>query len=120
MFCRLEELKTTQQNYLESLKKHEEKYMGGFRRIYPADGEDKYSRFFENSCSLFQTTAAAKAREEAAKFVDNFINFFNKDFLDDYLQHLSINIIGFLLFVFRHVCCKVSKASQMCFDVRLL
>jgi len=64
---RLEELKTTQQNYLESLKKHEEKYMGGFRRIYPADGEDKYSRFFENSCSLFQTTAAAKAREEAAK-----------------------------------------------------
>lgn len=64
---RLEELKTTQQQYLESLKKYENEHMGGFRRIYPMDGHEKYNQFFENSCSLFQTTTAAKAREEAAK-----------------------------------------------------
>jgi len=42
--------------------------MGGFRRIYPK-GPDKYTHFFENSCSLFQTTTAAKAREEAARYL---------------------------------------------------
>ena len=41
--------------------------MGGYRRIYPVPGCEKYDQYFENSCSLFQTTAAAKAREEAAK-----------------------------------------------------
>ncbi|XP_078483142.1 tubulin polyglutamylase ttll6-like isoform X1 [Ciona intestinalis] len=64
---RLEEIKTTQTQYLESLEKYENEHLGGFRRIYPIAGHEKYNAYFENSCSLFQTTAAAKAREEAAK-----------------------------------------------------
>nr|XP_026689436.1 tubulin polyglutamylase ttll6-like isoform X3 [Ciona intestinalis] len=64
---RLEEIKTTQTQYLESLEKYENEHLGGFRRIYPIAGHEKYNGYFENSCSLFQTTAAAKAREEAAK-----------------------------------------------------
>ena len=47
--------------------KYEDEHMGGFRRIYPIEGHEKYNQFFENSCSLFQTTTAAKAREEAAR-----------------------------------------------------
>ncbi|XP_076817564.1 tubulin polyglutamylase ttll6-like isoform X1 [Clavelina lepadiformis] len=64
---RLEEIKTSQQQYQESLEKYENDHLGGFRRIYPAPGYEKYNQYFENSCSLFQMTAAAKAREEAAK-----------------------------------------------------
>ena len=69
---RLEEIKTTQQQYLETLEKYENEHMGGFRRIYPKETSDKYTHFFENSCSLFQTTTAAKAREEAARYVSIF------------------------------------------------
>ena len=38
-----------------------------YRRIYPQNNEDKYAKFFENSGSLFQETAASKARIECAK-----------------------------------------------------
>lgn len=38
-----------------------------FRRIYPEGNEEKYAIFFENSCSLFQETAASKARIECAR-----------------------------------------------------
>ena len=37
------------------------------RRIYPEGNEEKYAVFFENSCSLFQETAASKARIECAR-----------------------------------------------------
>nr|XP_039251875.1 tubulin polyglutamylase ttll6-like [Styela clava] len=64
---KLEEMKTNQMQYLEVITKYEDQHMGGFRRIYPGPGAEKYDKYFENSCSLFQTTAASKAREEAAK-----------------------------------------------------
>ena len=38
-----------------------------YRRIYPENNEEKYARFFANSCSLFQETAASKARSECAR-----------------------------------------------------
>ena len=38
------------------------------RRIYPEGNEEKYAVFFENSCSLFQETAASKARIECARW----------------------------------------------------
>ena len=38
-----------------------------FRRIYPEGNEEKYAVYFENSCSLFQETAASKARIECAR-----------------------------------------------------
>jgi len=51
------------------IKRWESKHMGGFRRIYPLeDGEkDIYEKFFENTGSLYQTTASTKAREEAVR-----------------------------------------------------
>ena len=67
MCFRLEEIKSSQQQYMESLEKYENEHLGDFRRIYPIAGHEKYNQYFENSCSLFQTTTAAKAREEAAR-----------------------------------------------------
>ena len=52
---------------LNALTVYEDKNMGSFRRIYPQDNEEKYQNFFENSCSLFQETAASKARSECAR-----------------------------------------------------
>jgi len=37
------------------------------RRIYPQGNEDEYEPYFTNSCSLFQETAASKARIECAR-----------------------------------------------------
>ena len=52
---------------LEAMTRFEDKHLGSFRRIYPQDNEEKYKAFFENSCSLFQETAASKARSECAR-----------------------------------------------------
>ena len=43
--------------------------MGGFRRIYPqyGDGEDPYTKFFDQSTSLCAETAASRARAELAR-----------------------------------------------------
>lgn len=44
--------------------------MGNFRRVYPVpEGQpDKYEAFFnQNQSSLFQETAASRAREEASR-----------------------------------------------------
>lgn len=66
---RLEEMKTVQTNYLAALEKHENENMGGFRRIYPRDGDEKYQQFFESCSSLLSSTAATEARREAAKMM---------------------------------------------------
>jgi tubulin polyglutamylase TTLL6/13 len=62
-----EERKTKKIN--ENNEAWELKSSGGFRRIYPTINkeEDKYKKYFENTISLLQTTASAKAREEASK-----------------------------------------------------
>ena len=61
-------MKTSHDHYQKALEKYENEHMGGFRRIYPvSSGCDRYTQFFKNSSSLFQTTVAAKAREEAAR-----------------------------------------------------
>ena len=52
---------------LHALTSYEDQNLGSFRRIYPQDNEEKYKAFFENSCSLFQETAASKARSECAR-----------------------------------------------------
>ncbi|KAL8197332.1 UNVERIFIED_CONTAM: hypothetical protein K2H54_020492 [Gekko kuhli] len=40
---------------------------GGYRRIFPARGTERYAPFFKHSGSLFQETVASKAREECAR-----------------------------------------------------
>lgn len=58
------------QKILEDNEEWELKSCGGFTRIYPSleKGADKeYAKYFDNTVSLLQTTASAKAREEASK-----------------------------------------------------
>lgn len=46
----------------------EEKHKGNFRKIYPSQGSEIYDKFFnQNLSSLFQDTAASRAREEASR-----------------------------------------------------
>nr|XP_006821586.1 PREDICTED: tubulin polyglutamylase TTLL13-like [Saccoglossus kowalevskii] len=64
---RQQEYEESQANYLEMMAKWEDKHMGRFRRIYPIEGSEKYDKFFQHSGSLFQETAASKARGECAR-----------------------------------------------------
>ena len=63
-----EELDIAQQQYIETLEKYENTHMGNFRRIYPGPNTDKYEKFFHSSGTLFQETAAFKARSELARY----------------------------------------------------
>uniref|UniRef100_A0A3Q3VK93 Tubulin tyrosine ligase-like family, member 6 n=1 Tax=Mola mola TaxID=94237 RepID=A0A3Q3VK93_MOLML len=52
---------------VEQMERYEAKHLGGFKRIYPREGGDKYDKYFKHSSSLFQETVASKAREECAR-----------------------------------------------------
>ncbi|KAL1264458.1 hypothetical protein QQF64_004813 [Cirrhinus molitorella] len=65
--ARNEELRQSQAASVEQMEKYEAKHMGGFRRIFPREGGEKYEKYFQHSSSLFQETAASKAREECAR-----------------------------------------------------
>ncbi|XP_069481311.1 tubulin polyglutamylase TTLL13 isoform X2 [Ambystoma mexicanum] len=64
---RREQLENSQAEWLEQSEKYEDSHLGGFRRIFPGDKTDKYEKYFKHSGSLFQETAASKAREECAR-----------------------------------------------------
>ncbi|XP_017166424.1 tubulin polyglutamylase ttll6 isoform X2 [Poecilia reticulata] len=65
--ARSEELRQSQAATVEQMEEYEAKHLGGFKRIYPRDGGEKYDKYFKHSSSLFQETAASKAREECAR-----------------------------------------------------
>ncbi|KAB1257291.1 Tubulin polyglutamylase TTLL13 [Camelus dromedarius] len=48
-------------------ERYEDAHLGGYRRIYPGPNTEKYTPFFKHNGSLFQETAASKAREECAR-----------------------------------------------------
>ncbi|XP_072806880.1 tubulin polyglutamylase TTLL13 isoform X3 [Vicugna pacos] len=48
-------------------ERYEDAHLGGYRRIYPGPDTEKYAPFFKHNGSLFQETAASKAREECAR-----------------------------------------------------
>ncbi|XP_013806500.2 tubulin polyglutamylase TTLL13 [Apteryx mantelli] len=64
---RRKELENNQAAWLAQAEKYENSHLGDYRRIYPAHGTDKYEPFFKQSGSLFQETAASKAREQCAR-----------------------------------------------------
>ncbi|XP_050834689.1 tubulin polyglutamylase TTLL13 isoform X2 [Serinus canaria] len=64
---RRKEQESSQAAWLAQAETYENEHLGGFRRIYPAPGTEKYEPFFQQSRSLFQDTAASKAREEYAR-----------------------------------------------------
>ncbi|XP_049321096.1 tubulin polyglutamylase ttll6 isoform X1 [Astyanax mexicanus] len=65
--ARSEELRQSHATNMEQMERYESKHLGGFRRIYPREGGEKYEKYFKHSSSLFQETAASKAREECAR-----------------------------------------------------
>nr|XP_020460368.1 tubulin polyglutamylase TTLL6 isoform X2 [Monopterus albus] len=65
--ARSEELRQCQVATVEQMEKYEAKHLGGFKRIFPREGGEKYDKYFKHSSSLFQETAASKAREECAR-----------------------------------------------------
>jgi len=84
-----EEIKRVHAEYLLKLEKYEDENMGGFRRIYPPpkNVEDKYAKYFNNLSSLFQTTAAQKAREQASRQLREELRQ-KKEKMDSYLKKL--------------------------------
>ncbi|CAN9508793.1 unnamed protein product [Ophioblennius macclurei] len=65
--ARSEELRQCQAATVEQMERYEARHLGGFKRIYPREGGEKYDKYFKHSSSLFQETAASKAREECAR-----------------------------------------------------
>ena len=65
--CR-EELEQAQQVYLEQLERYENTHLGNFRRIFPVPGCEKYDKYFHSSGTVFQATAAFRARSELARY----------------------------------------------------
>ncbi|XP_033372798.1 neugrin isoform X4 [Parus major] len=64
---RRREQESSQAAWLAQAETYENEHLGGFRRIYPAPGTEKYEPFFQQSRSIFQETVASKAREEYAR-----------------------------------------------------
>ncbi|XP_064620214.1 tubulin polyglutamylase ttll6-like [Lineus longissimus] len=62
-----EDLDKEAAKFMEYQESYEDAHMGNLRRIYPAEGTEKYDKYFQHSGSLFQETAAFKARSEAAR-----------------------------------------------------
>lgn len=67
VFIRAEEYKICQAIWLQQAERYEENHRGGYRQIYPSSDSDKYNKFFQHNNSLFQETAASRAREEYAR-----------------------------------------------------
>ncbi|MBN3305450.1 TTLL6 polyglutamylase, partial [Amia calva] len=65
--ARSEELRQSQAAWLDRAQRYEEGHLGGFRQIYPRQGAEQYDKYFTHSSSLFQETAASRAREECAR-----------------------------------------------------
>ncbi|KAG8440616.1 hypothetical protein GDO86_006386 [Hymenochirus boettgeri] len=64
---RREQFENTQASWIAEMEKYESTHLGGYRPIYPKDKEGVYENFFKHSGSLFQETAASRAREQCAR-----------------------------------------------------
>ncbi|KAK0150859.1 Tubulin polyglutamylase ttll6 [Merluccius polli] len=47
--------------------RYEDSHLGAYRRIFPREGGEKYDKYFLHSSSLFQETAASRAREKCTR-----------------------------------------------------
>ncbi|XP_012867320.1 PREDICTED: tubulin polyglutamylase TTLL13-like [Dipodomys ordii] len=62
-----QEQRESSQAAMRDQERYEDSHLGGYRRIYPGPDSEKYKPFFKHNGSLFQETAASKAREECAR-----------------------------------------------------
>ena len=56
---------------LERALGYEDRHLGGYRRIYPregGEGGEGYDQYLQHSCSLFQETAASRARGKCTRW----------------------------------------------------
>ena len=54
--------------YEANFEEYERQNLGGFRKIYPKNGnEEKYKKFFEQDITLCAGTVASRARADLAK-----------------------------------------------------
>ncbi|XP_053319744.1 tubulin polyglutamylase TTLL13-like [Spea bombifrons] len=65
--ARFKRLEDNQAACMEQAEKYEDSHLGGYRRVYPSDGTEQYEKFFQQCSSLFQETAASKARKDCAR-----------------------------------------------------
>ncbi|XP_078497555.1 tubulin polyglutamylase TTLL6 isoform X2 [Lissotriton helveticus] len=64
---RAEKQRSLQVAWTEQAEQYEEKNMGGFRRIFPKRDAENYEKFFQQSSSIFQETAASRARGQCTR-----------------------------------------------------
>uniref|UniRef100_A0A1I8FX46 Tubulin polyglutamylase ttll6 n=1 Tax=Macrostomum lignano TaxID=282301 RepID=A0A1I8FX46_9PLAT len=65
-----EELEREAARFAEAQERYENDHLGNYRRIYPLStpaATDRYERFFTQAASLYQETAATKARADCAR-----------------------------------------------------
>ncbi|XP_057681967.1 tubulin polyglutamylase ttll6 isoform X2 [Corythoichthys intestinalis] len=65
--ARSEELHQSQAASVKQTEKYESKNLGGFRKIFPREDGDNYTKFFRQESSLVQATEASRARQECAR-----------------------------------------------------
>ncbi|XP_061612382.1 tubulin polyglutamylase ttll6 isoform X2 [Phyllopteryx taeniolatus] len=65
--ARAEELRQSHAASAQQMDMYESKHLGGFRRIFPREGGDKYDKFFTQGSTLVQATEASRARQECAR-----------------------------------------------------
>ncbi|XP_036446378.1 tubulin polyglutamylase ttll6-like [Colossoma macropomum] len=52
---------------MEQAYRYEDEHLGGFRRILPRQDSADYDKYLKHCCSLFQETAASRAREKCTR-----------------------------------------------------
>jgi hypothetical protein len=82
--------------------------MGNFRCIYPFLGSEKYDEFFyQNQSSLFQETAASRAREKCVRMHREELEVFILHFLFVYTELMPQKERGIQYGIFVRIHCYV-------------
>lgn len=95
----------------------EESHLGNFRCIYPYLGFERYECYFhQNQSSLFQDTAASRAREECARIQREELEVFIQYFVFPSIEltpHWNCVCMYIYIFTFYIECDKAYKFSSL-------
>lgn len=65
-FCRVKNLKSERKDrFLQEQLENETCYMGGYRRIFPCDNEEKYIKYMNDAQAIFSNKKISKPRSES-------------------------------------------------------
>lgn len=118
LFCSLirnEELRQAQAASIKQMQRYEANHLGGFRPIYPKEGGEKYEKYFKHSSSLFQETAASKAREECSRSMFSIIALSSLHKIDEtfLIKLLNVRVDFLLIYCVCVVCLSVCICLYM-------